>query len=72
MVNDFVSKINAALRYQDEVEKVKLVSQRLATMCVIRDVPIGWEKVPNRFVKFHIFHFINLYSTYNLIYNWIC
>ena len=45
MVNDFVSKINSALRYQDEVEKVKIVSQRLATTCVVRDVPNGWERV---------------------------
>jgi len=44
MVNDFVSKINSALCDQDEVEKVKVVSQRLAT-CAICDVPIGWEKV---------------------------
>lgn len=45
MVNNFVSKIDSALRYQDEVEKVKIVSQRLATTCVFRDVPNGWEKV---------------------------
>lgn len=43
-VNDFVGKINSTLRYQDEVEKVKVVSQRLATKCVYRDVPSGWEK----------------------------
>ena len=44
-VNNFVGKINSALRYQDEVEKVKVVSQRLATTCIVRDVPSGWEKV---------------------------
>ena len=51
MVNNFVSKINSVLRYQDEVEKVKVLSQRLTTTCVVRDVPNGWEKVSERCIN---------------------
>ena len=45
MVDDFVSKVNAAVRHQEEVEKVKSVIQRLATTSVAHDIPSGWEKV---------------------------
>ena len=44
-VNNFVSKVNSAIHYQDEIEKVKAVSERLITTCVYHDVPSGWEKV---------------------------
>lgn len=69
-VNDFVGKINSTLRYQDEVEKVKVVSQRLATKCVYRDVPSGWEKVSN--IVCLEFYASPHSSTCNLTYTWTC
>ena len=45
MVDDFVCKVNAAVRHQEEVEKVKSVLHRLATTSVAHDLPSGWEKV---------------------------
>ena len=55
MVDNFVCKVNAAVRNQEEVEKVKSVLHRLATISVAHDLPSGWEKVLNNsFLKFHI------------------
>lgn len=47
MVDDFVGKVNSAVRHQEEVEKIRSVLGRLATTAVVHDVPSGWEKVFN-------------------------
>ena len=51
MVDDFVCKVNAAVRHQEEVEKIKSVLHRLVTTSVAHDLPSGWEKV---FLKQHL------------------
>jgi len=45
MVDEFVSKVNVALQYQDEAEKVKNVAQRLTPTSIFHHIPSGWEKV---------------------------
>ena len=73
MVDEFVSKVNAAVRHQEEVEKVKSVIQRLATMCVVHDIPSGWEKVfKNPSQSGPTYYHQHYYSAYKLFHNWIC
>lgn len=47
MVDEFVAKVNSAVRHQEEVERVKSVLQRLTTTSVVHDLPSSWEKVLN-------------------------
>ena len=56
MVDDFVCKVNAAVRHQEEIEKVKSVVHRLATMSVSHDLPSGWEKVLKNSFRDFSFH----------------
>ena len=66
MVDDFVCKVNAAVRRQEEVEKIKSVLHRLATTSVAHDLPSGWEKVlKNSFrnFSFHHCHYIVVVTT---------
>jgi len=51
MVDDFVGRVNSVVRHQEEVEKVKAVSQRLATTSIVHDVHNGWEKVLTYFLN---------------------
>lgn len=55
MVDEFVGKVNSAVRRQEEVEKVKSVLHRLTTTSVVHDIPSGWEKVFKRCLQVSYF-----------------
>ena len=57
MVDDFVCKVNAVVRHQEEVEKIKSVLHRLVNTSVAHDLPSGWEKVISK-QFFQVLHFI--------------